>query len=242
MQIRGGRGYETAGSLGARDEDAEPVERFFRDSRINTIFEGSTEIMRLFIAREALDPHLKIAGAMFNSQLPRRARLVALLKAASFYVRWYPALFVPRRFNVQRSTLNVQPALRSHLRFVEHRSRKLARSLFHAMLRHGPKLEREQLVLGRFVDIGGELFTMSAACARAITNGDSASLALVNAFCCDARVRIDVQLRSEGRNADGALRRAAKALLENQFAEVLGVPLPSRDRTKEVVELPRQAA
>jgi alkylation response protein AidB-like acyl-CoA dehydrogenase len=159
MQIRGGRGYETAESLEARNEAPEPVERLFRDARINTIFEGSSEIMRLFIAREALDPHLKIGAEAVNASLPVKDRLKAALRAARFYAVWLPVKYVPR--SIQGAT-SIHPQLLDDMRTVEALSRKLARRLFYAMALNGPALERRQVLLGRFVDIGCELFVTAA--------------------------------------------------------------------------------
>jgi alkylation response protein AidB-like acyl-CoA dehydrogenase len=216
MQIRGGRGYETADSLRSSGEEAEPVERFLRDSRINTIFEGSSEIMRLFIAREALDPHLKVAGAMFNTRLSMMARLGTTAKAGMFYARWYPMLFMPRVINVRGANSNVDARLSRHLRFVERRSRKLARSLFHAMARLGPKMEREQLLLGRLVDIAAELFAMTATCARASSLADEANVSLADYFCRTGRLRVANLFRELGRNEDRRGYRLAQKLLQDQ--------------------------
>ena len=222
MQIRGGRGYETADSLKARGETPIPVERLMRDCRINTIFEGSSEIMRLFLAREALDPHLKVSGAVLNSQLPFGQRAKAALKAGLFYATWYPRQWLPS-FGGLPSDLNGK--LRAHLNYVARTSRRLARSLFHAMARFGPKLEREQVLLGRFVDIGTELFAMAATCSRAHALMRGASPAkcaeltsLADYFCETARLRIGQYFHGLRHNADAKGYRLAQTILKEDVA------------------------
>jgi alkylation response protein AidB-like acyl-CoA dehydrogenase len=227
MQIRGGRGYETADSLKARGETPVALERFLRDSRINTIFEGSSEIMRLFIAREALDPHLKVSGAVLNSKLPWSQRLRAALKASLFYAVWYPKQWLPLEWlRVRRVKCSGGSILNKHLRYAARTSRKLGRALFHAMLRNGPKLERQQLLLGRFVDIGTELFAITATCLRAErlaqSDTDSAAnadrLQLVDYFCRAARLRIAEKFRGIQHNNDRTGYRLAQQVLAGKHA------------------------
>jgi alkylation response protein AidB-like acyl-CoA dehydrogenase len=221
MQIRGGRGYETAQSLAARGEEPVPVERFLRDCRINLIFEGSSEIMRLFIAREALDPHLKIGGPILNSQLPMSERVKSAIQAAGFYANWYPRQWLSP-FGVDRSD-GFHPALAQHMRFAANASRRLARQLFHAMAGYGPKLEREQVLLGRFVDIGTEIFAIATSCARAqsMLRTDEETkidlLALVDYFCRTARVRIDWLSYSLKHNVDRRGYKLAQRVLTGEL-------------------------
>lgn len=165
LQIRGGRGYETADSLKTRGEAPVPVERIFRDLRINRIIEGTSEVMRLFIAREALDPHIQLAFNTILSGVPLGKRLKAAARAAGFYAGWYPFLWLPR-FPFHTAAALLAP-LRGHWLFVENTSRRLARALFHQMVKHQQKLEKRQLVLFRIVDIGVDLFAMAASISRA---------------------------------------------------------------------------
>src|SRR5438034_1654633 len=206
MQVRGGRGYETAESLAGRGEEPVPVERFLRDCRINMIFEGSSEIMRLFIAREALDPHLKVGGAIFNSQLPMSQRLKAVFTSGKFYAGWYPKQWLP---NGAGNLDKLHADLRPHVRYAARTSKKLARGLFHAMARFGPKLDREQLLLSRFVGIATELFAISATCSFAQYKIDSGEpidevLSVATSFCRSAKIRIDHHFAGTLCNADRA--------------------------------------
>ncbi|HET7632874.1 MAG TPA: acyl-CoA dehydrogenase family protein, partial [Gemmatimonadaceae bacterium] len=216
LQIRGGRGYETADSLRDRGERPVPVERFMRDARINLIFEGSSEIMRLFIAREAVDKHFKLAFPIVSPDSTFGQRVSAAVRAAPFYLTWYPALWWPRVGGYGRFG-----PLARHVRFAARHARKLGRTLFHAMVRYGPSLERRQAVLFRGVDIGAELFAMTAACVYADAerrNGNAGAIELADVFCREAEVRVRELFRNFNSRNDGPKRRLAGGLLDGDYA------------------------
>ncbi|MDF6045211.1 acyl-CoA dehydrogenase family protein [Streptomyces sp. JH14] len=225
VQIRGGRGFETAASLAARGERAVPAEQLLRDLRINRIFEGSTEIMHLLIAREAVDAHLKVAGDLIDPEKPLSAKAKAGANAAGFYARWLPQLVtgpgqLPRTYSEFHQSGH--PDLSAHLRFVERSSRKLARSTFYAMSRWQGRMETKQGFLGRIVDIGAELFAMSAACVRAEhlrSTGEHGREAyqLADAFCHQSRVRTEELFTRLWSNTDDLDRRVVDAVLAGSY-------------------------
>jgi len=222
LQIRGGRGYETHASLLARGDTPYPIERYLRDMRINTIFEGSSEIMRLFIAREAVDSHLSVAGDLIDPRAPLGRRIKALFRAGFFYAWWYPSRWLTwGRWPLYREF----GPLATHLRFARRASARLARSIFHAMVRFGPGLERKQAVLGRIVEIGSEIFVMVATCTRARVlvrdrPTDRSPYTLANLFCLQARERIEDRFRRLFRNNDAATYDVAQEAMKGTFSWV----------------------
>ena len=219
MQIRGGRGYETESSLASRGEDPIGVERMMRDFRINKIFEGSSEIMHLFMAREAVDKHLQVAGLLVDPGSSLGAKLKALPGILAFYASWYPTCWLgwgrwPRYGNFGD--------LAPHLRFVERMGRKLARQVFHGMVVHGPRLQNKQAFLFRLVDIANELFAMAASLSRAHAlrkakrDDYEEAVPLADIFCRQSRRKVRRLFQDLWSNDDVLLYKSARRLLETE--------------------------
>ena len=246
MQVCGGRGYETSASLQARGLRGVPVEQVMRDMRVNRIFEGSTEIMHLIIAREAMDQHLHVAGDLMEADLPIERKAKALGRVGAFYASWYPRLAVGSGQVPQ--SYSSYGELAAQMRFVERASRKLARSTFYAMARWQAGTEQHGAFLGRIVDIGAELFAMSATVVYTQTQvrehpeRAAETTELARAFCDQAEQRVDSLFHELWSNADESNHRLALNVLSGRYTWMEEgiidpsagdgpmVPLPEGDR------------
>jgi hypothetical protein len=219
IQMRGGRGYETAESLAARGEAPIAAERMMRNARIARIVEGSSEIMQLIIAREAMDTHLKFILPYLKAKGAEKA--VIRKKMLRFYASWYPKLWV--RPPAPEGVKHLNEQNQNHLAYVEKTSRRMARRLFHTMARHQQKLEKEQLLLANFVDIGTDLFVMAATLAHAERllhehPQDQSVQALAHLFCSNARMRIETNFNESKKNHYRLFSEVADKVLDDEYA------------------------
>ncbi|MDA8019655.1 MAG: acyl-CoA dehydrogenase family protein [Thermoanaerobaculia bacterium] len=217
MQIRGGRGYETSRSLKARGDKPIAVERMMRDYRINKIFEGSSEIMHLLMAREAVDKHLTVAGAMIDPEKSVQEKLQELPAIAAFYASWYPT-----RWLNPGKTFAEFGNLAGHVRFAERATRRLSRQVFHGMMVHQAAMQNKQVFLFRLVDIGNELFAMAAAVSRAHALRQAGkpeaeqAVELADLFCRGSRRKIKQLFRDLWSNDDNRKYRTAMNVLKGR--------------------------
>jgi len=219
MQVRGGRGYEKAESLEARGEAPIAVERMLRSMRINRIFEGSSEIMRLFIAREAVDPHLKKAGAVADPDAAFGDKAKDAVGLGVHMAGWIGQNLVGWS---RKPSYGRYGKLSGHVAFADRTSHRLARSIAMAMARYGPKLERRQAVLFRLVDIGAELYAMCATVVQATAlvkenPSDQSPVRLADLFCKRARQRVEDLFDDLFDDVDGDAYRVAQQVLEGDF-------------------------
>jgi alkylation response protein AidB-like acyl-CoA dehydrogenase len=219
MQFRGGRGYEKASSLKARGEKGYPIERMMRDTRINRIIEGTTDIMKLFLAREAMDPHLKVAAEILKKNVSMEKKLHAGVKLAAFYGKWYPTQWLNSSLWASHTDLG---ELSKHFSYVETTSHKLARTIFHYIGLYQNRLERKQNILGILMEIGTELFAMASTCSYAkhkMDNDptDSTPKYLADVFCLNAKRKISRLFEDLTDNDDKKENKLAKSVLKGDL-------------------------
>ncbi len=230
IQLRGGRGYETDRSLHQRGEPSLPLERWMRDTRVNRILEGSTEIMHLFLAREALDPHFKNAGPLIlgGSAAERRQ---AFLRCVAFYPIWYLELWFGALISFFRPFSGFESDLVRHLRWVDRHSKKLARTLFHQMMKYRAAMEYKQLLLGRIVDIGIELAVMGLVASRIqgeISEGREQNVPRALHWLKSRRIFVKQLFHSIHHNDDALCKDLASRTLKDSP----GLPIPTRPELK----------
>ncbi|MEZ4744585.1 MAG: acyl-CoA dehydrogenase family protein [Calditrichia bacterium] len=233
LQIRSGRGYETAESQKNRGEQPVPVERLMRDWRISTIVHGSSEMMRVSIASEVLGKHYQKTSLLFDRKTSRKSKFAALPGFLTYYLQWYAKLAL---------SVSIFPKYRSfgrlakHVRFVERTSRKLARHTFHGVLRYGNRLEKRQAFLGRLVDIAAELFAITAVTHRAhqeFLQGNRNAANIADIFCRQSRRRIDLLFHELWKDNDRVNYKLGRQVLDKQFTwlEVGSAGVTCRDKT-----------
>jgi alkylation response protein AidB-like acyl-CoA dehydrogenase len=203
--IFGGMGYETADSKRVRGEPAFGIEQLVRDAEMYRIGEGATDVMRPFVAREGLSPHLERAQGYLKAGASKRKRLIELLKLIRFYVPWYMSLWWRR--HLPDSPEFRHPGVARLLNYVEQASRRLASAIFLAMVRHGEQLKDDQGRQTRIEMIGEILFTISTtalgAASRQGPEGDERIWALVDEVAAAGKVQIDRAIHElRGRNHD----------------------------------------
>ena len=142
--------------------------------------------------------------------------------SGSFYSRWYPRQYMKSNAG---DLSGVHEQLRPHVQYGAATSKKLARGLFHSMMRFGPKLDREQLLLSRYVGVATEIFAMNATCSYAqhlLNEGKPADeiLAVANYFCQSAKSRIDHHFAGTSKNADARGYALVQELLAGKHSEL----------------------
>ncbi len=238
LQVRGGRGYERATSLYERGERPTSIEMAIRDMRVGRIFEGSSQVMHLIMAREALDTHFKLVMPILRPKPGQKGgKGEAIMKAAGFYSTWLPRLYMPdtgRHLEAQ----HLNEVNRKHLAYAGKTSKLLARRLFATMAKYGPKLEKEQIILGNFVDIGVDLFVMATALSYAdhllaTVPADEGPQELADLFCREARRRIEANFRGARSHHNRSYRKVAGLLMEDKLgwlADGAMDPIPPKYR------------
>lgn len=199
FQLRGGGAYIRPN----------PFERELRDARINTIFEGSNDVLRAFIALAGMKP-VADSLALVGDALKEPVKRIGLLKDF-FLDRLYRTLVTER---LERA----HPSLAGATAGVEEGVRALAAAVDRLLRRHGRHIHEKQFAQKRIAHVAMDLFAMIAGISRATTaierRGEVEAARdhlLCRLFCERARRRIQALMKAMDDNDDEDLKGLADA-------------------------------
>jgi len=212
--IFGGMGYETADSKLVRGEPGFELEQLVRDATMYRIGEGATDILRPFVAREALNVHLQKAQDILEQGMSIK-RLSALLR---FYVPWYASLW--RRRSLPNHGALQGRRVKGMLGKVESGSRALARVTVYAMLICRQQLQQDQGRQNRIEMVGESLYAMAACTLHAEKLDTPTGWLLADEYFRTEKVRLKGLLKGMLRNDDRLRESAGKQALDTGFDEL----------------------
>jgi alkylation response protein AidB-like acyl-CoA dehydrogenase len=224
VQVAGGRGYVKP----------YPYERLLRNARINRIFEGANEILRLFIALNGIQaPAERLAEIGTAIRKPiKNFGLVSGYVSARFF-GGHPDLDIP-----------LHPSLAEHKKYLEKHVAELRAETDRAITKYRRAIVDRQLVLERLANMAIDLYATAAAISRTqrlidenTADGAKHEIALCDVFCVTAGRRFrENRLALSGREDEvdetrktiaAALRAARGYFVEDAILDAEGETVAS---------------
>ncbi len=159
LQIAGGNGF-------MREF---PYERVLRDARINRIYEGTNDILRLFIALTAMNEvgsELKELGDSLKGIFNNPIKGFGVL---SEYARRRASLATTSVKREKAHFTRLNPAVAEHQAVFEELTRELATSVDAILRKHGKNIIGKQFASRRLADIMIDLFVLASTLSRVST-------------------------------------------------------------------------
>jgi acyl-CoA dehydrogenase family member 9 len=210
LQIAGGGGY-------MREL---PYEQALRDARINRIFEGTNEILRLFVALTALDDLGEELAEVAESMRGVLADPIKGFGVLGDYARKRAALATGLRRKKGKWTL-LHPSLAAEALAFEEGATALAVAADRVLRRHGKGIIGQQLVTRRIADAMIDLFALGCVLARVSTRiedrGEASAAVekeILKALAGQVARRVAGGLAGIEENEDAALTAIANHVLE----------------------------
>jgi alkylation response protein AidB-like acyl-CoA dehydrogenase len=205
VQVAGGRGYVKP----------YPYERMMRDARINRIFEGANDVLRLFVGLNGIEgPSERLAeiGTALRSPI-QNWNLVA----------GYATERVKGAFGAtDRIDTVLHERLREHVRFFEKHVAELRTATDRAIMRYRKKIIERQLVVERLANMVTELYARATTLSRTQrfidergVDGCVRELQLCDLFCVESGRRFRasrVSLEGRWEQVDDTMRTVAASL------------------------------